>query len=181
MKKFLTMVLCLLVLSGCGGAGIDPPKWYGTAEEDDAGYLYIGGTGRDDTLESATMLAETDARTRLTRAVQSRMTSMVRRMIEESGTTENSDEVEQLLSSVQGLSDLDLYDTPPTNSDFQYHDDLWHAFIQVRSPPGQGAALLSDLMDREAGEYARLRATKAYQEMERQVKELRRWREEQEN
>lgn len=148
----------------------DIPSWFINMPIDSAA-LFSGGTATSSDLQLAMDKAVLNAKRSLADRINSTLSSKMKEFLSETGSNEDAQvmsEVERITSNlitevnVSGYS-RDKTDVKPTGTQYR-------AYVLLRYPLGKANQILVDQVKKNGVVEARVRASKAFQELEAEIK-----------
>lgn len=181
MKRTAFTLLTLAVCIGMAGCKSKPPKMESddsifdymqeqVAEIAEEGGLAAVGIGESRTQQLALTRAKAEARKNLAQVVQVKIENLEKSFVEEIGEVESS-EINQLFSSAtKQITSQTLQGTVPKMQKFESDDGVYTAYILMVLSPD----LIHESLKNNSAKhlYERFRASKAFEELDKEIKEF---------
>jgi len=151
----------------------DLPSWY-TSPPTDEFALYAPGTGTSADLQFAEDKAVLGAKRALADRVNSKLSSKMKEFISESGTGENTQvqaESERVTSNL--ITEVNLSGYTLTQKKFVPAGNQYRAYVLLQYPLGTANRILVDQVNKNGLLQGKLRASKAFQELEKDIQDAR--------
>ncbi len=190
MRAFSLFALLLLVVTimACGGtppspdeqklAELDIPDWY-TAPPTDPNYLFEAATATSRDMQLAVDKCKTSARTGLAEQYQVKVQGLKKRFREETGMNEDSELLESFTAVEKSVVSEVMNGTRVKNQKIAVENGLYRAYILMEYPIGKANQLLMEKMKSNQNLYTRFRATQAFEELDKEMKEYEEFQKEQ--
>ena len=175
-------LLCLLLAAavGCGSktTNLTPsphketlknmPDWYlepGVSDD----HLFAAATATSKDVQTAVNKAKVRARTDLAAQMQTRMTNLTKDFQEETGEADDSEYLQYFSSSTKAVTDQVLSGSRVENKLPVIEGDVWRAYVLMSLPIGPANQLLMDRIKANEKVYTQFRATKAFEELDKEL------------
>ena len=175
------MILVSLVMVSCGGSKSlsdtdtgDIPEWYlNTPTSDDYIYEAASATSRD--MDLSLNKAETEARAKVGRTMESKINSMQKKFEEEVGEGENGEFLSQFTQATKVIVSTELTGSRVKEKKFIEDGSNWRAYVLMEYPIGAAQKAFLNKIKSDDQLYTRFRSTEAMKEMEEDVKKYEEW------
>jgi len=148
----------------------DLPSWFTTPPTSDTA-IYVPGTSISSDLQFAEDKAVLAAKRAMADRVNSRISGKMKEFLSESGTGENNHvlaESERVTSNL--ITEVNLAGYSITEKKFVPVGSQYRAYVLLQYPLGNTNALRTDQLNQDGLQQSKLRAAKAYQELEDEIK-----------
>lgn len=149
------------------------PSWYATPPNDEFS-IYAPGTATSSDLQFALDKAVLAAKRSLADRVNSKLSSKMKEFISESGASENAQvltESERVTSNL--ITEVNLTGYAVTERKMIPSGNQYRAYVLVQYPLGSANRLLVEQVKKNDLLQGKLRASKAFQELEKDIREAR--------
>ncbi|ACF14849.1 conserved hypothetical protein [Chloroherpeton thalassium ATCC 35110] len=187
-NSILMLLFIALIATGCGGSNQsmqsaetgDIPDWYVNVPND-PNYLYSPNTQVSQDFQLAVDKASTGARSEIGRQLEVKLKSLQKKFTEETGTGSDA-QLLQLFSQAEKT----VVSTTLSGSKVKYvkrvkDGNMWRAYVLVEYPIGAANEAFMEQVKKNNQMYTRFRATKAFEELEEEVKQYEEFKKEQSN
>ena len=194
MRKFVGVLLVVLLLSsialciGCGKKKVEPvvivepenplaPGWYLDLPID-PNYFYAVAESKSRTLQFAADKAKNLARVELGNQFQVKIAALFKQFREEVGSPEDAEYLEQATAVSKAVVSEVLNGAKLLKQDVRQDDaGLNQVFVLMELAVGEANAALMAKVKANNNLYTRFRASKGFQELDKEVKEYEEWKE----
>ena len=195
MRKFVGVLLVVMLLSsialciGCGKKEVVPPQqemknplapdWYLDLPVD-PNYLYAVAESKSKTLQFAADKAKNLARVELGNQFQVKISALFKQFREEVGSPEDAEYLEQATAVSKAVVSEVLNGAKLLKQDVRQDDSgMNQVFVLMELAIGEANAALVAKVKANNQLYTRFRASKGFEELEKEVKEYEAWKKEQ--
>ncbi len=184
MKKILCVGLVLTFLMiGCASgykSDISAPDWYLSPPED-PNFMFGAAAATSVDYQIALDKAKQDARLNVAEQIESHIQGLVKKFDEEVGRTEDSELLQQYTKVSKNVVDQTLIGSRVKKQTVKKEEKMYRAFVLLEVPLGEAREeLLNQLMmGSNKSIYTRFRASQSFQELEKEIRELREFEKEQ--
>ena len=175
MRKMILFALAFFVLlGGCATPRSvlkTTPAWYEEPPNADAEWLYVVAVGESRDMSLATNKAKLQGRAELAQQMATKVQNLEKRFQEEVGTGTNSEILEEFSSVTKTVTSETLHGAREEKKETQQLENgIFRVYVLMGLPIGEGNAKLMERIKANETLYTRFRATKAYEELEKEVK-----------
>lgn len=185
MRTITVLLWGALVLAAFGGCGApatnlapeankktisDLPEWY-INNPDDPNYIFATATMTSKDLQLAVDKAATAARTQLAQQLEAKFANLTKQFQEEVGAGESSELLQQFTSATKAVTQQTLNGSKIDKKDIQSESGIYRASVLMSLPIGPANQMLMDKLKANQDLYTRFRATKAFEELDKELKE----------
>lgn len=175
-------VLALVVWS-CGPAKVDLtpsptdkiieniPAWM-TTPPDEPGYLFASATATSQDMQMATDKAKIAAQANLAQQMETRLESLTKRFQEETGLAEGSQLLSQFSDVTKVVTKQTLVGARVKENKLLPEKGVYRSYVLMSLPLGEANQILMNQVKANEELYTRFRATQAFEELEKEMKEL---------
>ena len=194
MRKFVGILLVALLLSsivlcmGCGKKKVEPvviepvnplaPDWYLNLPMD-PNYFYAVAESKSRTLQFAADKAKNLARVELGNQFQVKISALFKQFREEVGSPEDAEYLEQATAVSKAVVSESLNGAKLLKQEVRKDGDLNQVFVLMELAIGEANAALMSKVKANNHLYTRFRASKGFEELEKEVAEYEDWKKEQ--
>lgn len=189
MKRALSISILLvftgLLLFGCGGQQMvnkgdvnSIPDWFDNPPKD-PNYIFETGTATSRDLQLARDKASDAARMNIGKAVETRFKGFSKRFQEEVGTGEGSEYLDQFTQATKAVVSMTLRGAEIEKTKTVPEKGLYRVFVLMKYPVGAASEALMNKLKQQENLYTRFRASKAFDELESEVKQYESYKKEQ--
>jgi hypothetical protein len=183
----VVVVAVALIAVGCGGAHkiktpkgtkIEAPGWYmDPPNEEDRLVGVASATSLD--LQTAVDKARQDGRLEIARQLDLRMTGMAKRFVEETGLAEDAELLDMFTQVSKSIVSDSLNGSRVTKQELMTEGGVYRAYALVEMPIGEANAAFLAKIQAQQRLYTRFRASQAFEELDRSVREYEEWKRQQ--
>jgi hypothetical protein len=189
MRAFQILLALALVVGvvACGGkqkpaefkkGGVNSPDWYMKPPIDDDRLLGVA-TATSLDLQTAVDKAKQDGRVEIARQLDIRMEGLTKRFVEETGLDEDAELLGMFTQVSKGIVSDSLTGSRVARQQLGTEGGVYRAYVMMEMPIGEAnAAFLEKIRSRERL-YTRFRASQAFEELDREVREYEEWKKQQ--
>ncbi|MBC8044341.1 MAG: hypothetical protein IAF08_12960 [Rhizobacter sp.] len=183
MRQVLSLlaVLCTaFILSACGSsqpaappppaAISEAPDWFLRPPGDDNN-LYAAKTSTSSDLQIAMNKAEQECRLSLSQQLETKMTGLIKKFDEETGSGENPNLLSQYTQVSKSVVNQEMNGTKPRDTKMIKDGSVYRAYVLMVIPLGEANKILIQKIKADEALRTELRASKAYQELEKETGE----------
>jgi len=194
MRKLIGTLLVVLLLSsialcvGCGKKKVEPvviepvnplaPDWYLNLPID-PNYFYAVAESKSRTLQFAADKAKNLARVELGNQFQVKISALFKQFREEVGSPEDAEYLEQATAVSKAVVSESLNGAKLLKQEVRKDGDLNQVFVLMELAIGEANAALMSKVKANNYLYTRFRASKGFEELEKEVAEYEDWKKEQ--
>jgi hypothetical protein len=180
----LSFLLCVLILCGCGGpktTNLSPrpteetvkkiPDWF-LQPPADAENLYAAASATSRDMQVALEKARTAAQADLAQQLSTRLGNLTRQFQEETGMEEDAELLTQFSAATKAVTDQTLVGARLDRRALLPEKGVYRAYVLLRLPLGAANRLLLERVRADQALYTRFRATRAFEELDKELKAL---------
>ncbi|MBL7016734.1 MAG: hypothetical protein ISR84_04165 [Kiritimatiellales bacterium] len=179
MKKSLFAITCLItaiLLSGCSSTSASKAKAQRPLFNDfqemsteilESGGIAVVGIGESKSLELALNKAKTRGRVELAQMLEVKIEALQKDFMEETGLAENAQLLAQFSSTAQAITSQQIQGSAAKELKYEIINDTVTAYALMELDP----KLVMNQLEKEEELYTRFRATKAFESLDKEVKE----------
>jgi len=187
MKKNLPGITCLLMaalLAGCSSTPETKAKAQRPLFNDfqemstevlESGGLAVVGIGESKSLELALNKAKTRGRVELAQMLETKIESLQKDFVEETGLPENAQILSQFSSTAQAITSQQIQGSAAKELKYEIIDGTVTAYALMELNP----KIVVNQLAKEEELYTRFRATKAFESLDKEIKEYEAYKKEQ--
>lgn len=152
----------------------DAPSWFMSPPEPDANSYYAVGTSTSSDLQLALDKATLNAKRSLADTLKSSLSSKLKEFISETGTGEDpvvTSESERVTSNL--ITETNVAGYTRTKTKIMPQGALYRAYVMLQYPLGNANRILVDRVKQDRILESKLRASKAFQELEQDIQAAR--------
>ena len=179
------VIIFTALLLGCGGGGertgvtnIDMPEWCISIPESDEA-LYSCGTATSKDLQLAINKAKHAGREDVARQMETKIKGLFKRFQEETGLGEDAELLDMTTSATKEVTSTVLIGCKAKYQEINKEGPIYRAYVLMELPTGPANQAVLNRINEQEKMYTRFRATKAYEELDEEVKEFEDWKENQ--
>jgi hypothetical protein len=175
-KSFLPIFTVIVLLAGCGGSkevaqpgASDIPDWY-TTPPSDPNFLFAPKSATSADMQLAIEKASADARADISRQMEVRVQSLVKKFDEEVGTGNDTQLLSQFTSASKQVTSNVLTGSKIKYQKVTREGNGYRAYVLMQLPVGAAADQLLQSMKKNDKTYTRFRATETFKELDDEAK-----------
>jgi len=188
--KWLRIALALALVVGvisCGGSKkmktpdgvkMKVPEWYVSPPKDDNRLIGVASATSLD-LQTAVDKAKQDGRAEIARQVDTRITGMSKRFIEETGLNDDAELLGMFTQVSKSVVSDSLTGSRIAKQEMKRYRDGYRAYVMMEMPIGEANARFVEKIRAQERLYTRFRASEAFEELDQMVDEYEAWKKEQ--
>jgi hypothetical protein len=188
--KWTRIVLALALVVGavsCGGSKkmnapeggkMKVPEWYVSPPKDDDRLIGVASATSLD-LQTAVDKAKQDGRAEIARQIDTRITGMSKRFIEETGLNDDAELLGMFTQVSRSVVSDSLTGSRIAKQEMKRHGDGYRAYVMMEMPIGEANARFVEKIRAQERLYTRFRASEAFEELDQMVDEYEQWKKEQ--
>lgn len=179
MKKlyFLLLIAVSFLFVQCGGSSTslskadqgDIPDWY-LNQPQDPNYLFAVNTSTSQDLQLAVDKSITAARAEIARQLEVKLSALQKKFTEEVGSGDNSTLLSQFTQAAKIVTSTTLNGSSIKEKKIFKDGNIWRAYVLMQYPMGTANQALMKQIKKNNEMYTRFRSTKAFQELDKEVK-----------
>lgn len=187
MTRQLVLVSCLSLLAAFSCAHkdavtnvpkIDAPGWYTDPARDNDRLIGVAtATSRD--LQTAVDKAKQDGRVDIARQLDVRVAGLSKRFIEDTGLDEDAELLGMFTQVSKTVVSDSLSGTRLTKQKLNRESGTYRAYVEMEMPIGEANARFMEKIRSHERLHTRVRASDAFQELDREVQAYEEWKREQ--
>ena len=183
----VVVVIAALVAVGCGGthkiktpkgAKIEAPNWYVDPPADEDRLIGVA-TATSLDMQTAVDKARQDGRLEIARQLDIRMTGMAKRFVEETGLAEDAELLDMFTQVSKSIVSDSLNGSRVSKQELMTEGGVYRAYALVEMPIGEANAAFLAKIHAQERLYTRFRASQAFEELDRSVREYEEWKRQQ--
>lgn len=179
MKKPLFTIICLaaaILMAGCSSTPETKTKAQRplfnnfqelSTEILESGGIAVVGIGESKSLELALNRAKTRGRVELAQMLETKIESLQKDFVEETGLSENAQILAQFSSTAQTITSQQIQDRAAKELKYEIIDGTITAYALMELDP----KIVMSQLEKEEELYNRFRATKAFESLDKEIKE----------
>lgn len=188
--KWLRIALALALVVGvigCAGSKkmkapeggkMTVPEWYVSPPRNDNSLVGVASATSLD-LQTAIDKAKQDGRAEIARQVDTRITGMSKRFIEETGLDDDAELLGMFTQVSTSVVSDSLTGSRIAKQEMNRHGDGYRAYVMMEMPIGEANARFVEKIRAQERLYTRFRASEAFEELDQMVDEYEEWKKEQ--
>lgn len=155
------------------------PEWY-TNVPKDPNYFFAANSQTSQDMQMAVDKATTGARADIARQVQTKMSSLQKLFGQEVGVSDSSQILSQFTQATKSVTDESLSGSHVSKEKIIKAGDIFRAYVLVEYPVGAANQALMQQLKTNNHLYTRFQASKAFKELDQEVKQYNEWKKTQE-
>jgi hypothetical protein len=188
--KWAHVVLILVLVAVClncagskkmsspDGVKMKVPEWYADPPRSDD--LLVGvATATSLDLQTAVDKAKQDGRAELARQIDLRVEGMSKRFVEETGLREDAELLDMFTQVSKSIVAESLTGSNLARQELSQEGSVYRAYVLMEMPIGEANARLLGKIRAQQQLYTRFRASQAFEELDKEVKEYEEWKKQQ--
>ncbi len=181
-RILLAACLSLLAVFSCGShkkpaatvPKIDAPDWYTHPERDNDRLIGVAtATSRD--LQTAVDKAKQDSRVDIARQLDVRVAGLSKRFVEDTGLDADAELLGMFTQVSKTVVSDSLNGTRLTKQKLDREGGTYRAYVEMEMPIGEANARFLDKIRSQERLHTRVRASEAFQELDREVDAYEEW------
>jgi hypothetical protein len=187
--RALQILLALALVVGvvaCGGKqkpaevkkGVYSPDWYVKPPTDNDRLLGVA-TATSLDLQTAVDKATQDGRVEIARQLDIRMEGLTKRFVEETGLNEDAELLGMFTQVSKGIVSDSLTGSRVARQQLGTEGGVFRAYVMMEMPIGEANAAFLEKIRSQERLYTRFRASQAFEELDREVREYEDWKRQQ--
>ena len=157
------------VLKSVSQAVSKAPSWY-TQPPTDANAMYVAASESSSDMQMAMDAAELSAKRALAGRLGGRVSAMMKDFASQSGTGSDDQVVKEMARVTKSVAtDVNVTGYMREKSEIMQEGSKYRAFVLLRYPLGENNKVLADQIKRSAVLDAKVRASKAFYELEQEI------------
>ena len=174
MKRFILLTVLTIVIIGCSGS-----KQFPFDVPNNPNYLYAPATATSKDMQHAINSAREEGRVEIARQMDTRVSAMFKRFIEETGDGTDAELLQQTADVSKSVVSTTLYGCRAKKEDVKKEGGLYRAYVLMELPIGEAnEALMAQIKAREHL-YTRFRAAQGFKELAEEVERYEKFKREQ--
>lgn len=170
-------------ITGCGGpktTNLAPsptektieniPDWFLESPQD-PNYLFATASMTSRDMQVAVKKAKTEAQTNLAQQLEVRMGNLTKQFQEEVGLDSDSELLQQFTSATKAVTSQTLHGARVDQRKILAEKAIYRAYVLMSLPIGEANQALMEKIGANQNLYTRFRATKAFEELDKELKE----------
>jgi len=183
----VAVVAVALAATGCGGSHkmktpggvkVEVPDWYVDPPADDDRLVGVA-TATSLDMQTAVDKARQDGRLEIARQLDIRMTGMAKRFVEETGLAEDAELLDMFTQVSKSIVSDSLVGSRVSKQELAREGGTYRAYALVEMPIGEANLAFLERIRAQDRLYTRFRASQAFEELDRSVKEYEEWKRQQ--
>ena len=167
----LTLFGCSSGSQSIGGTSTgDIPDWYASVPKDPNVFFATSSQVSGD-MQLAVDKATNAARTELGRMVETKISGLQKRFTEETGTAGNAQLLDMFTQASKNVVSTSLSGSKESKKKIVKDGSNWRAYVMVEYPIGAASEALMQQIKNNEQMFTRFRASKAFEEMDKEVKD----------
>lgn len=180
MKKSLFYLVCIIAIGLLAGCSSTPEEKKAKAQRPlfndfqemstevlEAGGLAVVGIGESKSLEIALNKAKTRGRVELAQMLETKIEALQKDFVEETGLPENAQILAQFSSTAQAITSQEIQGSTARELKYEIIDGTITAYALMELNP----KIVMNRLAEEEELYTRFRATKAFESLDKEIKE----------
>ncbi len=174
-KLFIPVLMIIAFVAGCGGSKevtpppSDVPDWY-LNPPSDPNFLFAPKSASSADMQLSIEKATAEARADISRQMEVRVQSLVKKFDEEVGTGNDTQLLSQFTSASKQVTSNVLNGSKVKSQKVGREGNLYRAYVLVQLPIGAAADQLLQSMKKNDKTYTRFRATETFKELDDEAK-----------
>ncbi len=170
-KLLVPVLMVILLVAGCGGSKevtpppSDVPDWYMNPPSD-PNFLFAAKSAPSADMQLAIEKASAEARADISRQMEVRVQSLVKKFDEEVGTGNDTQLLSQFTSASKQVTSNVLNGTKVKQQKVNKEGNMYRAYVLMQLPIGAAADQLLQSMKKNDKTYTRFRATETFKELD---------------
>lgn len=148
------------------------PAWFMTPPKGDASYLYATATSTSRDMQVAINKAKVTAQTSLAQSMRTKLGNLTKSFQEEVNSGEDSELLQQFTSATKTVTNETLSGTAVEEQSLQNENGIYRAYVLMSLPIGAANQQLMEKIKANQNLYTRFRATKAFDELDKELEAL---------
>lgn len=188
MKRVLTVLLTVILTSfwACTTAPVniqkttegEIPEWFLNPPKDD-NYVFAVATEASQDMQMAVTKAKTTAAAEVSRTLDMKVKNMEKNFKQETGVGENSELLQDAVTATKSITSSQLSGLTEAKKALVKDGAKWRAYVMMQYPTGAAADAFMKSLKKSEKVYAQFKATQAFQELDKEVKEYEEFKEKQ--
>lgn len=180
----LTLVVSLVGCAGSKkmkapeGGKMTVPEWYVSPPKDDNRLVGVASATSLD-LQTAVDKAKQDGRAEIARQVDTRITGMSKRFIEETGLNDDAELLGMFTQVSKSVVSDSLTGSRIAKQEMNRFGQGYRAYVMMEMPIGEANARFVEKIRSQERLYTRFRASEAFEELDQMVDEYEQWKKDQ--
>lgn len=181
-KTLIVSCLSLLAVFSCSShkrtpttvPKIDAPEWYTDPARDDDRLIGVAtATSKD--LQTAVDKAKQDGRVEIARQLDVRVAGLSKRFVQETGLNEDAELLGMFTQVSKTVVSDSLNGTRLSKQELDREGGTYRAYVQMEMPIGEANARFLEKIRSQERLHTRLRASEAFEELDREVQAYEEW------
>ncbi|HTY01523.1 MAG TPA: LPP20 family lipoprotein [Bacteroidota bacterium] len=175
-KLLVPVLLIIMLVAGCGGSkeaapppASDVPDWY-LNPPSDPNFLFAAKSAPSADMQLAIEKATAEARADISRQMEVRVQSLVKKFDEEVGTGNDTQLLSQFTSASKQVTSNVLNGSKVKQQKVGHEGNGYRAYVLMQLPIGAAADQLLESMKKNNQTYTRFRATETFKELDDEAK-----------
>ncbi|HIE29226.1 TPA: hypothetical protein EYP66_18290 [Candidatus Poribacteria bacterium] len=165
MKRIIILTISIIVILGCGSKSphfpFDIPS--------DPNYLYARATATSKDMQHALNTAKDAGRVEIGRQMETRVSAMFKRFIEETGGGTDAELLRQTADVSKSVVSTTLYGSRAKKEDVKQEGGLYRAYVLMEVAIGEANKVLAAQIKAQEHLYTRFRAAQGFKELAEEV------------
>ncbi|MBC8231215.1 LPP20 family lipoprotein [bacterium] len=174
MKRIIILTISTIVIIGCGGS-----KQFPFDIPNNPDYLYARATATSKDMQHAINSAKESGRVEIARQLETNVSAMFKRFIEETGGGSDAELLQQTADVSKSVVSTTLYGCRARKEDVKKEGGLYRAYVLMEVPIGEANAVLMAQIKAREHLYTRFRAAQGFKELAEEVERYERFKREQ--
>jgi hypothetical protein len=156
----------------------DIPKWYNEVpQSDEAIFSPASETSKD--MQMAVEKAKQTGRADIAHQMETKIEAMFKKFMEETGTSSDAELLSMATNVSKSITSTVLIGCKENRKEIKKEGPIYRAYVLMELPVGPANKALLDKINNEKNLYTKFRATQAYDELDKEVKEFEQFKKEQ--